>query len=506
MRTKRILMTLLVLFSLHLFYKHLGFYRDLHRRPCSIHSWAQCERASIALNYYEEGMNFFLPKIHKELAGEGITGLEFPFVNYSAAILYKIFGFKEIYYRVFVLFTLIIGLICFAQLVYMRTKNYWLALAAVSSAYLSPVLVYYSANFLPDTTSLGFALAAWYFFFRYLDTQSKKHFFLFFGFALFAAWIKISSLIVIGVVIALLILDYMKFFHKVRDNKPLFTQKTRIIIASAITAALVIAWYRYAQWLSERYGSDAFLLKQNLVTSKKEALEIWRYIQAEWVPQYYANETYTLIGCVLLSFLIGAKYVSRLLFTITLFTVLGSCCFVYLMFFQFHNHDYYIITLLPCVFLLLLTFVDYISRLADNYFPPLKFVVLIIFFFNSKECVEWCKLNYTTRYSAYMFAMTGDFSVYEDLEPKLRKLGVQKHETTVSAWDFTYCNSLYLMNQMGWSFNYDVGKDYIAWIMHNKNPKYLVLGDSAGFNKLYPNNFGDKIIGSHRGLLIYKLR
>ncbi len=73
-------------------FKFLEFDENLAKRPRSIHSWAQCMRASIAKNYAEESMNFFLPRLHNTLGGEGITGLEFPFINYSVAILYKLFG------------------------------------------------------------------------------------------------------------------------------------------------------------------------------------------------------------------------------------------------------------------------------------------------------------------------------------------------------------------------------------------------------------------------------
>ncbi|MBK7965050.1 MAG: hypothetical protein IPK10_07010 [Bacteroidetes bacterium] len=64
-------------------------------RPQSVHQWAQCDRASVALNYYQEDMNFFLPRVHNLDNGSGITGLEFPFVNYAVAILYHILDFMN---------------------------------------------------------------------------------------------------------------------------------------------------------------------------------------------------------------------------------------------------------------------------------------------------------------------------------------------------------------------------------------------------------------------------
>lgn len=503
---KKILGLLFFLASLHMFYSYVGIYRHLNKRPCSVHSWAQTERASIALNYYQFDMNFFKPRIHKALDGEGITGLEFPFVNYSVAIFYKLFGFKEIYYKLFVLFTLILGLVLFYFLNYSFTKNYFLSLLSVGSAYFSPALIYYSANFIPDTTSLSFVLVSWFLFFKHLNSKLNKFKYYFLITATLAALIKISSLIVFGVVIGLIILDQLKFFHKTNQNNYLIRNKKSLFFASVFCIIIVIAWYKYANWLSEHYHSDAFLLSSKLVTSKKQALEVWGVIKKLWLPDYYKFETYYLLLAAFACLLIFSKYVSRILFTITFLTVLGSASFIFLLFYQFRNHDYYIITILPCIFLILLTFFDTIVKVADNYFPPLKFIVLLIVFFNAKECVQYCKEKYLQRHDNSYLVNTGDFRMYEDLEPMLRKLGIKKTDITLTAFDGTYCNSLYLMNQRGWNIEPNSTKEYVDWIISTKNIKYLVLNDSANFNKLYPNNYRNNIIGKHRNLIIYKLK
>jgi hypothetical protein len=506
MKLNKILKTAFFLISVHFLFTYIGVYKTMHLRPRSIHSWSQCERASIALNYYQTDMNFFKPRIHKLHDGDGITGLEFPFVNYTVAILYKLFGFHEFYYRAFVLATLLFGVLLFYFLSFSFTKNYLLSLASIGAAFFSPVLMYYAANFQAETTSLGFVLASWYFIFKYFNSSKKKYFYWFFTFAALAALVKITSLIVFGVVFGLVVLDHFKFFHKTRNNIELIPHKILVLCYSALGTIMVFAWYKYANWLSDTYHSDAFLLSQRIVTDKQEAISIWTYIKKTWAYEYYAGETYVLISCILISMILGYKKVSRLLFTVTFLTFLGSCCFVFLLFFQFRNHDYYIIPLLPFVFLLLLTFADFVSRLAENYFPPLKFIVVIILFFNGKECVIHCKESYSYRYDPYIFAFTGDFTPYEDLEPKLRSLGIKRTDVTLSGTDETYCNTLYLMNQMGWT--YEAGADH-AWVrslIKKKNIQYMVINDTATFNRMCQHDFRDKIIGYHKGLFIYKLK
>ena len=180
--------------------KYLNIDIYLANRPCSMHVWAQCMRASIARNYYEESFNFFLPRLHNVLDGEGITGLEFPLVNYCVAILYKIFGFNEGFFRGFVLFTLFLGLYYMYKLCFSKFNSISISLVVVGVCYFSPVLVYYSANFMPDTTSLGFVLAGWYCFFKYLNLQNRKYMYIMFLLFALASLVKINSLISIGVI------------------------------------------------------------------------------------------------------------------------------------------------------------------------------------------------------------------------------------------------------------------------------------------------------------------
>ncbi len=506
MKFKKIFVSLFFLISLHFFYNYVGVYKQLHRRPCSVHHWAQCVRASVALNYYQTDMNFFKPKVHRALDGEGITGIEFPFINYSVAILYKLFGFKEIYYRLFVLLTLILGLVCFHYLAYSFTKNYLLSILAVGAAYASPVLIYYSANFLPDTTSVGFVLAAWLFFFKYVKSNRKLHLITFFVLATLAILIKATSVIVFGVVFGLIILDALKFFHKTRNNVPLFPQKILLLVLLFLGSGIIYAWYTYANWLSDHYHADAFLLGSMPLATKQQAIDAWDFIKNHWVKLYYAKETYNLIIGICIAFLLFFKQVSRLLFSITILTFIGSCFFIVLMFLQFKNHDYYFIPLMPSIFLLILTFADLVVRVADNYFPPLKFIMCFVLFFNVKECIRQCKKTYSYRFSNAFFAQNGTFIEYENLEPVLRELGIKPTDLTFSGYDGTYCNSLYLMNQRGWTFDYNASFEVFDWFFKTKNIQYLVLSDSLTFNKTFPNNYAKNIIGHHQNLLIYKLK
>lgn len=483
--------------------KYLHINEHLSKRPCSMHVWAQCMRASIAENYYEESLNFRLPRLHNVLDGKGITGLEFPFVNYCVALLYKIFGFNEFYFRGFVMVSLFAGLALFFLLSHSILKNLFISLLVTGVCFFSPVLVYYTANFMPDTTSLGLVLMAWYLFFKYHTTGKVKFMYWLFLPLTIAALIKITSLIAFGVMISLLLLDLTNFFKSTNNGKPLIQHKKTFILLIAAGIASVIGWYVYAQWLSKVYHSNAFTLSSEYVTTKKEFLEIWAVIVKRWTDQYYNITFYYVLLAMLLILIVFAKRVSRLLFSITFFTILGSASFFFLMFFQFKDHDYYIIPLLPCVFFLTLTFFDLVVRLSNEFYMPIKYIVSAAFLYVLYTNATLAKINYLDRHSDSYFSNTGYFGMYEDLQPKLREWGIKKHDITLSGSDYTYCNSLYLMNQVGYQFN-EYNPDNIRYLMMH-NPRVLVLTDTSAFNKAYPNNFKNKIVGWHNGLCIYKL-
>lgn len=501
-QNKLYVLLIFLLFSI-IAIKYLNIDMYLTKRPCSMHVWAQCMRASIARNYYEESFNFFLPRLHNVLDGEGITGLEFPLVNYCVAILYKIFGFNEGFFRGFVLFTLFLGLYYMYKLSFNKFNSISISLLVVGVCFFSPVLVYYSSNFMPDTTSLGFVLVGWYCFFKYLSLQNKKYMYIMFLLFALASLVKVTSLISIGVIISVLILDYFKFFHATNENRFLIVNKRPFIVLVFLTILLVFSWYYYANWLSEAYHSNAFTLGSVYSQSKEKFWEIWKVIRYKWFYEYYNPIFYFALLFMIYCIAIFWKSVNRLYFVITFFTVLGSFAFTMLMFYQFKNHDYYIIPLLTSVFLLTFVFMDLINTLSLKYFMSLKYIVSLGLLFVLIENSKYSKINFLDRYSESYYVNTGDFSQYYDLEPVLRLLDIKKHDITLVGSDYTYCNALYLMNQVGYQFN-EYNKDDLNRLF-NYNPKYLILNDTAKFNNSYPNNLNSKIIGHHKGLIIYKL-
>jgi hypothetical protein len=84
-------------------------WQSIPLHPQALHISAQCDRASIALNFYQEDMNILVPHIHNRMRGTGIAAAEFPIIQYAVACIYKVAGFNDSYYRTLVMLLFSIG-------------------------------------------------------------------------------------------------------------------------------------------------------------------------------------------------------------------------------------------------------------------------------------------------------------------------------------------------------------------------------------------------------------
>ena len=81
------------------------------------HNWRQTTVTMAARNFYETDNNILLPRI--DIAGEksGITGMEFPFLNYLIYLVSLVFGYAHWYGRLINLVISSIGIFYFYKLI-----------------------------------------------------------------------------------------------------------------------------------------------------------------------------------------------------------------------------------------------------------------------------------------------------------------------------------------------------------------------------------------------------
>ena len=463
------------IFLLIAVYLILDYQRILFLRPMSIHQWAQCDRASVARNYAETSMNFFEPRTHFLSNTNGITGLEFPMINYLAAICYKLFGFNEAWYRGLMLLCLSIGIFFSYRIALLFIKDYFLAVLTALCWYLSPVLCYYSANFLSDAASLGFIITAWYFYFRYRETDSTKKLLLFFLFAAVASLIKITSFISVLVIALLTLIEYFSDkFSLLKSFSQVSVRRNKIVVVVFVILFLIICWYGYAAFLSSRMKDKIFLVGTNPPHAWSDFPWVWNDLKKLWLPYYYHWLMYIIYGISFAILIFRFNRLNPLLKSISVGLAAGAICFVYLFFNQYRLHDYYIICLLPVLLFVFITSIEHLLSIVHNkkYYKLFSCAVIA---FISIVSLWWSR--------KYLEAQYGDVHFpYNNIEPYMESFGVRKEDKVITLYDNSFNIQLYLMNRKGWRI--ENGKITKAKIRNyiNRGAKFILVNDASALN------------------------
>lgn len=484
-------------------YYNVGVFDHIKDKPNSVHTWAQSDRASVAACYFNEDMNFFKPRIYNRSNGNnpGICGMEFPIINYTAAICYKVFGFQEMYYRLINFILLFGGLIAAFQLCNIFIKDVIISATIVWLFMMSHVLFFYSANFLPDTGSLGLVLISWYLFFRMGLKPGNRITFLFFIIISLACLIKVTSMVSL---IAMVILIAARHFYFIQsDGIPKFNRQ--ILIGFVICLVSVFAWYRYAAWLNDTYQNYFFIMKANTIASAVELRQILRQIYAGNFIDYYPLLMKQLIAVSFGIFVISIFAQNRMLALVFILLLLGFAGFAFAMLKQFKDHDYYIIAMMPVVFFLFLANGEFIKRKLKPggiFYVVIISVLLVVVNMSMILCKKFYQ---NKRYGkGYYFISYWEYDRFTNMGPYLDSISVGRNDKVITYYDLTPNASLYLLNRKGTTVKYgDIGR--LNSLISTNNFKYLIINDTARFTKeLFSFLEGKKVADKYR-LQVYRL-
>ncbi len=213
------------------------------------HSWRQTTVCMVSRNFLEVDNNIFYPRIDIAGTKSGITGMEFPILNYSIYIVSEIFGYQHWYGRLINLLISSLGILFFFKLI---DKYFSKELAIKSSIILlSSVWFAYSRKIMPDTFASSLAILSIYYGLEFFK-NNKRYQYLFLY--LFFGTIGILSKIPVIFLFTLLILPI--FSNKI-------SIKTKLIFS--ITSGLVLipsfVWYYiWVPYLITEYSFPHFFM------------------------------------------------------------------------------------------------------------------------------------------------------------------------------------------------------------------------------------------------------
>lgn len=491
---------ILLLFVVCLFF--LNFYsKTLFYRPGSIHQWRQTDCLSIAKNYYEEGMHFFSPKIHYQGPVGGKAVSEFPILNYTAACLWKIFGEHEFIYRLLEYFIFLTGIFTLYNTMLRFYRSEWLAFFTAGFFLTSPLLTYYSLNFIADVPALSIGIICYCLFFRFYRSKQLKFFYLSLLFGTLAVLMKASALIGISVLLFFTLIDIFRL-NKYFGAERLFEKRVAPLVTLILAVLCVFGWYKFALAYNDNNNNNIFLLTVLPFWEMEEEQMIYnlKILFNNLFPVFLNKPMFFLfMGLVIYVIAKFRKLDSLLKFS---FIFSGLFFIFYLLFFfqVFSVHDYYLNNLMIFPVITFLCFAHIISQtdFLETNKSFVRLFVICVLLFNAMHSAAIYRLRTVDddklthwfpfisedegKLAKYLFWIYGnDIKKLEELTPALRSHGVTREDFVLSIPDQSFDISLYFMDQKGYTISRDhlMNDTTVADRFLKKNIKYLVISDTT---------------------------
>lgn len=267
---KKLWVWIILNFVLHVFF--------MNRPPNSVHTWRQSNTLAVARNFYEESMNILKPRVDNRKLSDGVTGMQFPSMEYVFALAYHITG-EQYWVARFLTWCMfiagVLGLYAWLQ-AWLKHEN--IAYYSTVVFMFIPELFYHCINPLPDILALSASIWALYFFTQFQEHRTWKNIILCTFFATLAGLTKLQYLAIGFFMITV-------FFINIRTYK--WTEWVKLGIFGTVTVSVSLLWYKYAVYLIKTSGLHDFgielrpakewklireILEQNIISDLPELL------------------------------------------------------------------------------------------------------------------------------------------------------------------------------------------------------------------------------------------
>jgi hypothetical protein len=354
----------------------------LSELPTSIHTWAQSDRLSLAINFYDYGFHLFTPRTSSLVSIGGITGVEFPIQAYLAALGGLVFGRGSIVtlYRLLNVVTVAVGFYYMFRLIYERTGNF--AAAMVPGAFLlaSPFFAFYAGSFMPDPFSLSLSFIGYYYWMRFFDDRRFSDLRWAMLLLTLAGLVKTTTALHFGTVVGFTVL-----WSFLQPELMLPRERRQLLLLVGLGFGAIIGMFLRNQYLNETYASWQFISTANPIQDDQGLHTV---LQAAWrnlVHEYATIIQYrTLVVCMVLFVIFLRANLQRYR---PLVLMLGSSVVIAYVFVKIMGaglgvHDYHMICAFvpPALILLILALLN-LGRFGGpaRYVTSLGFSVLMFF-------------------------------------------------------------------------------------------------------------------------------
>ncbi len=423
-----------------------------------IHNWRQSQTMWNVLNYARHDANIFNPRTSNFNNGSNIKRYEFPIMQWSIGMAYRMFGEKIIIARLIMFSLSIAAILGMFFLIFHFTNNKASALIGAILFQYSPLFYIYSINPIPDIMAL--AMSIWYcvFILRYI--KNKKHIDLHLA-GFFMLLTTLSKL----PYIMFTIISIVYFMKNMFTDKKLMRYNLNVAIIQLLWILPALAWYA---WVMPTWGSNSVI--KGIFSSEtpwSEYQAIFNYHKKVMFPKIILNKyTWPLLLMGLLATPTVQKHKKYLVAILMI-------SFIYLLF-EFVPigavHDYYMLPFLVSFY----TFVGIGSAFIIRSSKYLIFPLLILCIFTSTHTKAVNTEKWDIKYSGSNPAL---FTHTEEL----RKAVPQGAKCIILNDRSTHIFS-YRIDKMGYIFAHDqLSAKWVKDMILNHDVQYM-YSDSEKIN------------------------
>jgi len=267
---KKLWVWIILNFILHVFF--------MNRPPNSVHTWRQSNTLAVARNFYEESMNILKPRVDNRKLTDGVTGMQFPSMEYIFALTYHITGERFWVARFLTWCMFIAGVLGLYAWIKAWLGDEKMAYYSAVIFMFIPELFYHCINPLPDILALSASTWALYFYVKFQEHKTWQNILFCTLFATLAGLTKIQYLAIGFFMVTV-------FFMNIRRYS--MSDILKLGIFGITTVGVSLLWYKYAVYLIRTSGLFDFgieirpakdwklireILEQNIISDLPELL------------------------------------------------------------------------------------------------------------------------------------------------------------------------------------------------------------------------------------------
>lgn len=483
-----------------------GVFSHFSALPKGIHQSAQCDRASLAQNYYYNGFNFIYPEVNETRCIDGVVSCEMPVISYLAALSFKIFSYDEFYFRL-ISYCFFSGGMMALYFLFLTRMGHLLSLLFVLFVQSSPIILFYCNNFLPDISSLGLALMAWYLFFRrYISHEFLPAFKSKFSDLLFILCLGLSVAVKTTSLLQWLSMSGLLLLSFIPVSGIQILNRKSLILSLSISLAIPLGWYMWSRHLAATHNSQYFMMGLPQFVNAAQYKIAWQVYLANWPTQALSYPLIYIASGLMILTVFLRRFIKRELWTLSLLNTLGSAAFLGLMIEQFKYHDYYIICLFPSFALNWMALADAASKIKVKFWW-VRFGIFILLCTALNYQFNQGRKNLEERYTEgnYWEQSHHRSEELDSFRTILSANGVDRNSCVIAGYDPAPNNMLYLLHLRGHRLSKEHDDERLKYILSGAHPRYLISNDTALSRKVIKMTKSGKVLGSKGKLQLIEL-